>query len=62
MANRYTVYQGKFVCHTCKEEVLSMRHYVNAKQITWLCSQQHLTKVSLQTKKSKRDYERSQRK
>jgi len=62
MASRYTVYQGKFICHTCKEEVSSMRHYVAPKNITWLCSQHHLTKVSLQTKKSKKDYERSQRK
>jgi len=62
MANRYTVYQGSFVCHTCKEEVKSMRHYIASKQMTWLCSHGHLSKVSLQTKKTKRDYERKERK
>jgi len=62
MSNRYTVYQGDFVCHTCKEGVPNMRHYPASKNITWLCSKGHLSKVSLQTRKKKRDYERSQRK
>lgn len=62
MADRYTVYQGKFICHECKETVHSMRSYAANKELTWLCSKRHLTKVSLQTKKSKRDYEREKRK
>ena len=62
MANRYSVHPGVFPCHTCKEEVHSARYYYSNKDITWLCSQGHLTKVSFQTKKSKKDYERSKRK
>jgi hypothetical protein len=62
MADRYTVYQGQFVCHTCREDVKSLRHYVAPKQLTWLCSKGHLSKVSLETKKTKRDYERTERK
>jgi len=62
MADRYTVYQGSFVCHTCKIETRSMRYYFIPKEMTWLCPNRHLTKVSLQTKKSKKDYERTKRK
>jgi len=59
MADRYTVYQGSFVCHTCKEEVLTIRHYPSSKKITWLCSNRHITSVSLQTRKRKKDYDRT---
>jgi|SaaInl25SG_5_DNA_1037380.scaffolds.fasta_scaffold08076_3 hypothetical protein len=61
MADRYTVYQGDFVCHTCKENVKSLRNYVNSKKLTWLCSKGHMSVVSLQTKRTKRDYERTER-
>jgi hypothetical protein len=54
---RYTVYPGSFVCHTCKSEVKSLRLYPESKEMTWLCPNSHLTNVSLQTKKRKRDYE-----
>lgn len=62
MADRYTIYQGKFVCHECKEVVHTMRNYFVSKQLTWVCSNKHLSKVSLQTKKTKKDYERAKRK
>ena len=55
---RYNVYQGKFYCHTCKAEVPSARSYYEEKEITWLCKSGHMSRVSLQTKKSKKDYER----
>jgi len=59
MSNRYEVHPGKFPCHTCKEVVKSLRHYIEAKELTWVCSQKHLTKVSLDVKKKKKkDYER----
>ena len=59
MANRYTVYKGAFICHTCKQGVPNMRFYPDSKQMTWLCSGSHLSKVSLQTKRSRRDYDRA---
>lgn len=62
MSNRYTVYQGKFICHSCKEIVFNMRYYPASKQMTWLCANNHMSKVSLQTRKTKRDYERTERK
>jgi len=55
---RYSVYHGIFPCHICKLPVESIRFYPQLKEITWMCSSKHLNNVSLQTKKSKKDYER----
>jgi hypothetical protein len=54
---KYTVYNGKFPCHTCKIEVTSLRSYPDTKELTWMCKNGHISKVSLATKK-KKDYER----
>lgn len=59
MADRYTVYPGSFVCHTCKSITHSMRHYFLTKEITWVCKEKHMSKVSLETRKSRRDYDRA---
>ena len=59
MAHKYSLYSGKFPCHTCKEEVPSIRFYSERKEITWMCGQKHVSVVSLNTvKKKKKDYER----
>ena len=55
--HRYTVYNGDFVCHECRKRVGSLRHYAEKKELTWMCSDKHISKVSLNTKKNKRDYE-----
>lgn len=54
---RYSVYNGKFPCHTCGVVVTSIRSYPEEKKLTWMCPEKHLSQVILQTKKSKRDYE-----
>ncbi len=54
---KYTVYPGKFPCHVCKQEVTSLRSYPEIKELTWMCKQGHISKVSMSTKK-KKDYER----
>jgi len=54
----YNIFPGKFKCHTCKSEVTTLRLYEETKVITWMCRDRHVSRVSLQTKKSKRDYER----
>lgn len=60
--SKYNVAQGKFPCHTCKEVVSSLRHYIADGDLTWICSQKHLSKVSLVVKKkTKKDYERAER-
>ena len=56
---RYEVFTGKFPCHTCKEEVTSLRMYLETGELTWMCSKNHLSNVHLrQQKKTKKDYER----
>jgi hypothetical protein len=57
---RYSIHEGKFVCHTCKAEVKTLRMYSDLQRLTWLCHNKHLSEVSLNTRKSKRDYERTQ--
>lgn len=54
MASKYNVHPGKFPCHTCKEEVKSLRHYLETKELTWMCSKGHMTSVSLDVKKKKK--------
>lgn len=57
---KYNVYHGKFKCHECGREVSSLRSYPDTKELTWMCSEKHMTKVSLNTKKTKKDYEREE--
>lgn len=54
----YTVYRGSFLCHTCKEEVGTLRLYAETYEVTWMCRDKHLSRVIL--KKKKRDYEREE--
>ena len=52
----YTVYHGKFPCHTCKVEVTSLRLYPETKEMTWMCKEKHLSKVNL-GKRKKKDFD-----
>ena len=58
---RYNIYPGSFPCHTCKVEVKTLRSYPALKKLTWMCPDKHLSEVDLNTKKSKKDYEREER-
>lgn len=53
----YSVYHGEFKCQECRAEVRTLRHYIDKKELTWMCDKKHLSVVSLYTKK-KKDYER----
>jgi hypothetical protein len=55
MAN-FTVYQGTFLCHTCKVEVKTLRLYAETKEMTWMCKDKHLSKVNL-GKRKKSDFD-----
>lgn len=46
MAN-YSVYEGKFPCRTCKEEVKTIRVYMETGMSSWMCSQKHLSETQL---------------
>ena len=61
MGAKYDVHKGSFGCHTCKAEVPSLRWYWTLKELTWLCSDGHLSKVNLNTKKGKEQHEREER-
>jgi hypothetical protein len=54
----YSIYHGDFKCHVCKVQVRTLRHYVDKKELTWMCEAKHLSTVNLNTKKTKKDYER----
>lgn len=58
---KYNIYPGKFICHTCKAEVKSLRSYPSTKELTWMCPEKHISRVDLNTKKSRKDYEREER-
>jgi hypothetical protein len=56
---KFSTYAGKFPCHTCKEEVKSLRLWKDSLELTWMCSKKHLSKS--QIKMTKKDYERKER-
>jgi hypothetical protein len=58
---RYNLYHGVFPCHVCKAEVFTLRLYYDTKELTWMCKDKHLSSVNLNTKKTKKDYEREER-
>jgi hypothetical protein len=47
----FTIYQGTFLCHTCKVEVKTLRLYAETKEMTWMCKNKHLSKVNLGKRK-----------
>ena len=49
----FTVYDGKFVCHTCKIEVRTLRLYPETKTATWMCKDKHLSTVKFGKQKWK---------
>lgn len=60
MNNKFTTYNGKFPCKTCKEEAKTMRLYAETGMASWMCPNKHLSQIELfRTKYMKRkDYER----
>jgi hypothetical protein len=44
------------MCQHCKEEVTSLRLYAEIKEMTWMCKDKHLSKVSL-GKRKKKDFD-----
>ena len=57
---RYNIYPGIFPCHTCKLESKTIRSYPGQRRLSWMCPDKHLNEVSLETKKTKEDYERKE--
>jgi hypothetical protein len=47
---RYSEYSGQFYCHTCKAVAEESRFYYSSSDLTWMCVNKHLSKVSLYVK------------
>ena len=57
MARDFQVYEGKWPCKTCSEVVLTLRLWPDSGDVTWMCTQKHLSKMNLMpTKKKKKDF------
>lgn len=57
--NQFNTYPGIFVCQTCSSIVKAIRSYPYEKKLTWMCGDKHLSTVSLNTRRRKRDFERA---
>jgi hypothetical protein len=57
---KFKTHHGKFPCKTCKEEVKTIRVYIETGISTWLCQNKHLSEVELFKVgyKKKREHER----
>lgn len=51
---KFLAVPGKFPCHRCKEVVTELRLYKDTLDLTWMCSQKHLSKVNIDLKKKKK--------
>lgn len=47
----FSLYHGVFTCQRCKEDVTQARFWYDTKDITWMCSNKHISKVNLSVKK-----------
>lgn len=56
MSEKFKIFPGKFVCQKCNEEVKSLRLWLDSADLTWMCSQKHISKVALII--TRKDYER----
>jgi deoxycytidylate deaminase len=45
--DKYTIYEGRFPCKTCKKEVKTMRVYSLTGSASWMCPDKHLSEVEL---------------
>jgi hypothetical protein len=50
----FKVFEGKFPCKKCQEEVLSLRLWAESGDATWMCTKKHVSKVNLIPKKKKK--------
>jgi hypothetical protein len=56
MSEQFKIFAGKFICKKCNEEVNSLRLWLDSADVTWMCSQKHISKVKLII--TRKDYER----
>lgn len=56
MSEKFKIFSGKFPCKKCSEEVTSLRLWVDSADLTWMCSEKHLSRVPLIM--TRKDFER----
>lgn len=54
--DKFRVFNGQFNCQECKEEVKTLRLWLETADVTWMCTQKHISRVQLII--TKKDYER----
>ena len=50
MLNNFSTYKGKFVCQKCNEEVIVCRLWTETRDLTWMCTKKHMSKVTFPQK------------
>jgi hypothetical protein len=56
MSEKFKVFPGKFPCKTCAKEVTSLRLWKESADLTWMCSDKHLSRVQIIM--TRKDFER----
>jgi hypothetical protein len=56
MSERFSIFNGQFYCQKCNEIVDTSRLWTETKDVTWMCSKKHISKVSM-IPKTKKDYD-----
>jgi hypothetical protein len=56
MSEKFKIFSGKFPCKKCNEEVTSLRLWTESADLTWMCSEKHLSRVPLIM--TRKDFER----
>jgi len=45
--DKYSIFEGRFPCKTCKKEVKTIRIYKATGMASWMCQDRHLSEVEL---------------
>ena len=56
MFERFSTFTGQFYCQKCNEVVDACRLWNETKDVTWMCSKKHMSKISM-IPKTKKDYD-----
>lgn len=51
MSKNFLVFGGSFHCQKCNEEVKTMRLWDNTLDLTWQCSNKHISRVNIAKKR-----------
>lgn len=49
----FQIIRGKFECQRCSEQVTSLRLWYDTLDLTWQCTNKHISKVNISKKKKK---------